>query len=82
MEEQIVGYHQDEEQHWVAALSCGHFQHVRNDPPWMIRPWVVSEAGRAAMLGQTLNCKKCDRGASKDSLFSQKDQYNENSPAE
>jgi hypothetical protein len=28
-----VGYHQDEEQNWVAELSCGHQQHVRHRPP-------------------------------------------------
>ena len=24
----IVGFHQDEERHWVADLECGHTQHV------------------------------------------------------
>ncbi|WP_372983133.1 DUF3565 domain-containing protein, partial [Marinobacter sediminum] len=21
-------------------MSCGHFQHVRHNPPWQNRPWV------------------------------------------
>ncbi len=62
MKQRIAGYHQDDEQHWVAELACGHFQHVRHDPPWIVRQWVVSEAGRQRMLGHTLECKKCDAG--------------------
>ncbi|MCW8194635.1 DUF3565 domain-containing protein [Proteobacteria bacterium 005FR1] len=57
----IVGYHLDEEGHWVAELACGHFQHVRHRPPWQERPWVTTPMGRAAMLGTPLNCRKCDR---------------------
>ena len=63
MNKAIVGYHKDEENHWVARLSCGHFQHVRHDPPWFNRPWVESDAGQQSMLGHLLNCKKCDEGA-------------------
>ncbi|MGN6546846.1 MAG: DUF3565 domain-containing protein [Aureliella sp.] len=59
----IVGYHLDDEQHWVAELACGHNQHVRHQPPWMNRPWVTTEEGRTAMLGHRLECKKCDEGA-------------------
>ena len=66
MKQAIVGYHRDDENHWVAELACGHFQHVRHNPPWVIRPWVISEAGRGAMLGQVLQCKKCDCGAPRD----------------
>lgn len=62
MKQAIVGYHKDEEDHWVAQLKCGHFQHVRHDPPWVNRPWVISEEGREGMLGYELNCKKCDEG--------------------
>lgn len=63
MERKIVGFHQDDERHWVAELECGHDQHVRHDPPWTSRPWVVTSAGRAEVLGQALNCKKCDASA-------------------
>jgi hypothetical protein len=62
----IVGYHQDDEQHWVAVLKCGHFQHVRHNPPWTLRPWVINGAGRDSMLGHELKCKKCDLGDEKD----------------
>lgn len=64
----IVGYHLDVENHWVAELSCDHFQHVRHDPPWMTRPWVLTEKGRISMLGYQLNCKKCDRGETIDKI--------------
>jgi hypothetical protein len=66
MNRPIVGYHQDEEQHWVAELECGHNQHVRHDPPWINRPWVVTAEGRAQKLGALLACKKCDEGAPRD----------------
>ena len=56
----IVGYHQDEENHWVADLECGHGQHVRHQPPMTTRPWVLTEEGRRQRLGTTLNCKKCE----------------------
>ena len=58
----IVGYHRDEENHWVARLACGHNQHVRHDPPWILRPWVTHAEGRRAMLGHALACLKCARG--------------------
>jgi hypothetical protein len=66
MQQRIVGYHQDEEQHWVAELECGHNQHVRHDPPWVNRPWVITEDGRRAVLGKTLDCRKCEQGAPRD----------------
>jgi hypothetical protein len=66
MQQSIVGYHQDEQGHWVAQLACGHNQHVRHDPPWMVRRWVLSPAGRETMLGYRLECKKCDERAPPD----------------
>jgi hypothetical protein len=56
----IVGFHKDEEGHWVADLDCGHTRHVRHDPPWQNRPWVETEEGRSRFLGTQLNCVKCD----------------------
>jgi len=56
----IVGYHRDDEGHWVAELACGHGQHVRHDPPWQTREWVTTEEGRRGFLGVELNCVKCD----------------------
>ena len=55
----IVGFHRDEIGDWVADLECGHAQHVRHDPPWQMRPWVLSEAGRAEKLGVELSCARC-----------------------
>jgi hypothetical protein len=55
----VIGFHVDEEGHWVADLSCGHAQHVRHDPPWQNRPWVTTPAGREEKLGHTLLCAKC-----------------------
>ncbi|MCG8459476.1 MAG: DUF3565 domain-containing protein [Holophagales bacterium] len=66
MQQPIVGYHRDEEDHWVAELACGHDQHVRHDPPWFLRPWVTTEEGRSSRLGVLLACKKCDEGAPRD----------------
>jgi hypothetical protein len=60
MQQRIVRFHQDEQQHWVADLSCGHTQHVRHDPPWQERPWVLKEPERNARIGTTLNCVLCD----------------------
>ena len=60
MQQAIVGFHLDEENHWVAELTCGHGQHVRHDPPWQNRPGVLTEQGRREKLGVMLECKKCD----------------------
>jgi hypothetical protein len=66
MNQPITGYHKDDENHWVAQLACGHNQHVRHDPPWVNRPWVVTVEGRQSMLGVELDCKKCNEGAPAD----------------
>ncbi len=62
-ERRIVGFHTDEEQHWVADLECGHTQHVRHDPPWQVRPWVITDEGRRARLGVPLDCLLCEAPA-------------------
>ena len=66
MKQPIVGFHKDDENHWVAKLACGHNQHVRHDPPWSIREWTKTEVGRQSMIGFKLKCKKCDEGAPRD----------------
>jgi len=66
MDRAIVGYHLDDDGHWVAELACGHNQHVRHDPPWQNRPWTQTPEGRSAMLGRMLDCRKCDQGAPPD----------------
>jgi tellurite resistance-related uncharacterized protein len=65
---QIIGFHQDQVDDWVAELSCLHNQHVRHRPPFQERPWVTSDAGRAARLGQDLDCPLCDRAELPDGL--------------
>ncbi|GHE87279.1 DUF3565 domain-containing protein [Thalassotalea profundi] len=66
MNQAIVSFKKDNENHWVAVLECGHCQHVRHIPPFISRPWVVTIAGRASMLGYQLECKKCVTGESID----------------
>ena len=62
MNSSITGYHKD------AELACGHFQHVRHNPPWVSRPWVVTAEGRKSMLDHKLACKKCDLRAPVDTI--------------
>jgi len=59
MKQNITGYYRDSEGEWVAELACGHCQHVRHQPPWISRPWVLSEPGRKSMVGQPLLCRYC-----------------------
>jgi hypothetical protein len=66
MKQPICGFHQDEEGHWIAELRCHHNRHVRHDPPWQNRPWVMTPLGRQKQLGIRLECKKCDDGAPPD----------------
>ena len=61
MKKSIIGFHKDSDGDWVAELECRHFQHVRHNPPWVNRVWVISKTGRNSMLGYTLECKKCDQ---------------------
>ncbi len=60
MKRAVTGFHRDEFEHWVADLACGHTQHVRHDPPWQSRPWVVTVAGRQKKMGMLLECPECD----------------------
>lgn len=60
MKQKITGFYQDEENHWVADLECGHAQHVRHSPPLTSRPWVLTPKGRRERIGLELECKKCD----------------------
>jgi hypothetical protein len=55
----ISGFHQDAAGDWVAELACGHTQHMRHRPPWQNRPWVMTEAGRAAKVGAPIACPQC-----------------------
>ena len=64
----IVGWHADEVGDWVAELDCLHGQHVRHQPPFRERPWVVTDEGRRAHLGAELDCPLCDRAELPDGL--------------
>jgi hypothetical protein len=64
MKQPIVGYHQDDEGHWVAELRCGHSHHVRHNPPWQVRDWVTTPEGRASRLGVELECAQCEQNQS------------------
>jgi len=56
MKTKITGFHQDEYDHWVADLSCGHSRH---DPPWLQREWIISPQGRNTYIGFEFDCKSC-----------------------
>jgi hypothetical protein len=59
MERRITGFHQDEHGDWVAELECGHQQHMRHQPPWQVRPWVMTPEGRASFIGTAIPCRRC-----------------------
>ncbi|MDX1416391.1 MAG: DUF3565 domain-containing protein [Candidatus Promineifilaceae bacterium] len=61
MRRKIIDFRQDELGDWLAVLEiCGHTQHVRHNPPFVERPWVLTAEGRERFLGYELNCKKCE----------------------
>lgn len=60
MKRRITGFHQDAQRDWVAELECGHQQHVRHDPPWVVHLWVLTPEGRQERLGAALECRECD----------------------
>lgn len=66
MRQRIIGFELDDEEHWRAKLECGHYQHVRHDPPLINREWTLTEAGRAEKVGAELECRKCDENAPED----------------
>lgn len=57
MQQAIIGFHLDDEQHEIAELDCGHNQHIRCITPWRNCPWVITEDARKTKLGRILNCK-------------------------
>lgn len=66
MKSAITGFDLDDEKAWRAMLECGHYQHVRHDPPIRVREWVTTAEGRASRIGMTLECRKCDEDKPKD----------------
>ena len=61
VERRIEAFREDEHGDFIAVLECGHTQHVRHRPPWQVREWVTTEAGRKQKLGALLPCSECDR---------------------
>jgi len=61
MKRTIDGFQCDDEGDWVAELSCGHGQHVRNRPPSQVRAWVLDADGRRTRIGTSVDCPRCDR---------------------
>jgi hypothetical protein len=64
----ITGFHQDEDGHWVVELSCGHTQHLRHQPPWQSRAWVMDPLQRLEKIGQCFACGWCAQGSVSDNL--------------
>ncbi|ULT69864.1 DUF3565 domain-containing protein [Pseudomonas sp. BC42] len=64
----IRGFHQDEDGHWVVELSCGHTQHLRHQPPWQSRAWVLDTQRRAEKIGQPFDCGWCAQTPGSDNL--------------
>ncbi|MGI8917403.1 MAG: DUF3565 domain-containing protein [Pyrinomonadaceae bacterium] len=63
LKRRIISFETDEQGDWRAALDCGHFQHMRHEPPLTTRSWVLTEAGRESRIGFELDCKRCDEEA-------------------
>lgn len=63
MKQKILAFDTDDEGHWRAELECGHFQHLRHDPPLTDRPWVLEAAERQKRIGIGLECRKCDEAS-------------------
>jgi hypothetical protein len=64
----IEGFIQDEDGHWVVQLSCGHTQHLRHQPPWQSRQWVLDPLARERQIGKTFACGWCAQGSDNDTL--------------
>ncbi|MAB99808.1 MAG: pressure-regulated protein [Pseudomonadaceae bacterium] len=55
----VLDFRQDEHGDWVAILSCGHTQHLRHQPPWQNRAWVLDAQLRQRHIGQPFACGWC-----------------------
>jgi|GEM_PF-145352 GNAT superfamily N-acetyltransferase len=59
MQRKIVSFRQDPRREWIAVLECGHTQHVRHNPPFQERAWVLTEEGRQNFIGVAIECGAC-----------------------
>jgi hypothetical protein len=60
MQRRIVDYGTDQAGEPIAVLDCGHPQHIRDNPPFINRPWIHTEQNRGGMLGTVLECMRCE----------------------
>jgi hypothetical protein len=62
MRARIVSFRPDPDEPgaWIAELTCGHTQHVRHQPPFQERPWVLTPEGRERFIGAEVECPRCD----------------------
>lgn len=62
MRSRIIAFRPDphEKDAWIAELDCGHTQHVRHQPPFQERAWVLSPEGRARFVGFEVECRWCE----------------------
>ncbi len=67
MKRAIAAFYEDVEGHFVAILACGHEQHVRHRPPFIERPWVLTEGGRQSKIGVEVDCIRCAQELAEDS---------------
>jgi hypothetical protein len=44
-------------------LECGHRRHMRHQPPWEDRPWVMTPEGRRRWLDTEVECRTCEAEA-------------------
>jgi hypothetical protein len=63
----LLAFHQDVHGDWVAMLSCGHTQHLRHQPPWQSRAWVMDAEQRRRQLGRAFDCGWCRQASSEES---------------
>lgn len=66
----IAAFRQDTHGDWIAVLECGHTQHVRHNPPYQDRAWVLTLEGRQAFIGVPIECKACDEQGEPDQAVS------------
>ena len=66
MNQKIIGFDRDTDEDWRAMLACGHYQHVRHNPPLTVREWTQTKAGREEKIGAELECRKCDEMTARD----------------
>lgn len=59
MQRKIVAFRLDQRREWIAVLECGHTQHVRHNPPYQERAWVLTPEGRQSFVGVPIECAKC-----------------------